>query len=58
MPDIQNEKKLKSKRVELTKIQAEIVSEQKELDKYKYALGNLDLKVIAAEINNEKNKEG
>ena len=48
------EKSLKSKKAELAKLQSEIDSEQQELEKYTYALENLDLNVLANEMNSEK----
>ena len=49
-----HEKNLNIKRAELEKIQKEIDIEQQELTKYKYALENLDLNLVANAINNEK----
>lgn len=48
------DKELNIKKSNLDKLQKEIEAAQQELDKYKYALENLDLKVLASEINNEK----
>ena len=45
-----HEKNIKRKKVELEKLQMEIEEEQQNLDKYQYALNNLDLKLIASEM--------
>ena len=45
-----HEKNIKRKNVELEKLQMEIEEERENLDKYKYALNNLDLKLIASEM--------
>ena len=52
-----HEKRLQMKKAELIKIQEDIQIEENEIEKYKYALDNLDLQVIANEMNNEKKKE-
>ena len=52
-----HKKKIGKKQAEVDKLQAEIRMEEQELEKYKYALENLDLKMMATEINNAKGKE-
>lgn len=49
-----HEKRLRTKKAAIQKLQAEIDDEQQNLDKYQYALENLDLELIATEINNGK----
>ncbi len=52
-----HKKKIEKKQAEVDKLQTEIRIEEQELEKYKYALENLDLKMMATEINNAKGKE-
>ena len=51
---ILSEKAIKDKNLKIQKLKKEIEEEQKNLDNYKYAIDNLDLKLIAAEINGKK----
>ena len=48
-----HKKELETKKVEMEKLKKEIESEQLKIDEYKYALEQLDCKLIAAEINKE-----
>lgn len=48
-----HEKSIRVKRAQLNKIKKEIDDEQRDLEKYQYALEHLDLSIIAEEMNNE-----
>lgn len=49
-----HEKAIKSKQAEIERLNKEIEEERKNSEKYRYALENLDLSLIASEINKNK----
>ena len=49
-----HEKAIKSKQAEVERLNKEIEEERKNSEKYRYALENLDLSLIASEINKNK----
>lgn len=51
-----HEKKLAQKQVQLQRLQEEIAKEEEQIEKYQYALGNLDLNIIADQVNATKSE--
>ena len=52
-----HEKNLETRKARLADIQAEIEAEQQELAKYQYAIEHFDMKMMADNINKERNGE-
>lgn len=51
------EKSVVQKKKTIEQLQAEVISDEKQIESYKYALQNIDLKVVAKEVNTAlKNK--